>query len=70
MGLVNEIKMICDKMNINVYEVIEAAKTKIFGFTAFYPGPGLGGHCIPVDPYLLSWKAKEFDIQTKFRFIR
>ena len=65
-GLVNEIKMICDKMNINVYEVIEAAKTKNFGFTPFYPGPGLGGHCIPVDPYLLSWKAKEFDIQTKF----
>lgn len=65
-GLINEMKVICDKMNLNIYEVIEAAKTKGFGFSSFYPGPGLGGHCIPVDPFLLSWKSKEFDVQTKF----
>ena len=59
-------KIICDKMNLNIYEVIEAAKTKGFGFSSFYPGPGLGGHCIPVDPFLLSWKSKEFDVQAKF----
>ena len=57
-GLVNEIAMLCDKMGINVWEVIDAAKTKPYGFTAFYPGPGLGGHCIPLDPYYLSWKAR------------
>ena len=65
-GLINEMKIICDKMNLNIYEVIEAAKTKGFGFSSFYPGPGLGGHCIPVDPFLLSWKSKEFDVQAKF----
>lgn len=65
-GLINEMKIICDRMNLNIYEVIEAAKTKGFGFSSFYPGPGLGGHCIPVDPFLLSWKSKEFDVQAKF----
>lgn len=65
-GMVNEMKMICDKMNLDIYEIIEAAKTKPFGFNAFYPGPGLGGHCIPIDPYLLTWKAKQYDINTKF----
>lgn len=65
-ALVNELKMVFDKMNIDVWEVIEAAKTKPFGFQAFYPGPGLGGHCIPIDPFYLTWKAKEFDINTKF----
>jgi UDP-N-acetyl-D-glucosamine dehydrogenase len=65
-ALVNELKIIFDKMGINVWEVIEAAKTKPFGFTAFYPGPGLGGHCIPIDPFYLSWKAKKFGINTRF----
>ncbi len=65
-GLVNEMKLISDKMNIDINEVIEAAKTKPFGFQAFYPGPGLGGHCIPIDPYLLTWKAKQYDMDTKF----
>ncbi len=65
-GLVNEMKLISDKMNIDINEVIEAAKTKPFGFQAFYPGPGLGGHCIPIDPYLLTWKAKQYDMNTKF----
>ena len=65
-GLVNEMKLISDKMNIDIHEVIEAAKTKPFGFKAFYPGPGLGGHCIPIDPYLLTWKAKQYDMNTKF----
>ena len=65
-GLVNEMKLISDKMNIDIHEVIDAAKTKPFGFKAFYPGPGLGGHCIPIDPYLLTWKAKQYDINTKF----
>ncbi|MEG1372053.1 MAG: nucleotide sugar dehydrogenase, partial [Mucinivorans sp.] len=59
-GLINELAILCNKMNINLWEVIEAAKTKPFGFTAFYPGPGLGGHCIPLDPYYLSWKAREY----------
>lgn len=63
-GLVNELAMLCDKMGINVWEVIEAAKTKPYGFTAFYPGPGLGGHCIPLDPYYLSWKAREYGFHT------
>lgn len=64
--MVNELKLLCQRMGVDIWEVIEAAKTKPFGFQAFYPGPGLGGHCIPVDPYYLSWKAKEFDFQTRF----
>jgi UDP-N-acetyl-D-glucosamine dehydrogenase len=63
-GLANEMAIICHKMGINVWEVIEAAKTKPYGFQAFYPGPGLGGHCIPLDPYYLSWKAREYDYHT------
>ena len=65
-GLVNEMKLICDKMGLNIYELIEAAKSKPFGFKAFYPGPGLGGHCIPIDPYLLTWRAKKYGLSTKF----
>jgi UDP-N-acetyl-D-glucosamine dehydrogenase len=65
-ALVNELKLLCLRMGIDIWEVIEAARTKPFGFQAFYPGPGLGGHCIPVDPYYLSWKAKRFDFQTRF----
>ena len=65
-GLVNELKVIADKMNIDIYEVIKAASTKPFGFTPYYPGPGLGGHCIPIDPFYLSWKAKEYNINTRF----
>jgi UDP-N-acetyl-D-glucosamine dehydrogenase len=65
-ALVNELKLLCLRMGIDIWEVIEAAKTKPFGFQAFYPGPGLGGHCIPVDPFYLSWKAREFDFQTRF----
>ncbi|MBI5730189.1 MAG: nucleotide sugar dehydrogenase [Ignavibacteriales bacterium] len=65
-ALVNELKIVFDKMGIDVWDVIEAAKTKPFGFQAFYPGPGLGGHCIPIDPFYLSWKAKEFGVETKF----
>lgn len=65
-GLVNEMKIIADKMGINIYEVIDAAATKPFGFTAYYPGPGLGGHCIPVDPFYLTWKAREFGVHTRF----
>jgi UDP-N-acetyl-D-glucosamine dehydrogenase len=65
-ALVNELKQLCMKMGIDIYEVIDAAKTKPFGFQAFYPGPGLGGHCIPIDPFYLSWKAKEFDFCTRF----
>lgn len=64
-GLANEMAIICNKMGINVWEVIEAAKTKPYGFQAFYPGPGLGGHCIPLDPYYLTWKAREFDYHTR-----
>ena len=64
-GLANEMAIICEKMGINVWEVIDAAKTKPYGFQAFYPGPGLGGHCIPLDPYYLTWKAREFDYHTK-----
>ena len=63
-GLVNELAMLCDKMNISIWEVIDAAKTKPYGFHAFYPGPGLGGHCIPLDPYYLSWKAREYGFHT------
>jgi len=65
-ALVNEMKMILDKMGIDVWEVINAAKTKPFGFMPFYPGPGLGGHCIPIDPFYLTWKAREFEINTRF----
>ena len=65
-GLVNELKVVSDKMGIDIWEVIDAAKTKPFGFTAFYPGPGLGGHCIPIDPFYLTWKAHEFGIHTRF----
>ena len=63
-ALVNELALLCDKMGINVWEVIDAAKTKPYGFHAFYPGPGVGGHCIPLDPYYLSWKAREYDFHT------
>ncbi len=63
-GLVNELAMLCNKMGINFWEVIDAAKTKPYGFQAFYPGPGLGGHCIPLDPYYLSWKAREYGFHT------
>jgi UDP-N-acetyl-D-glucosamine dehydrogenase len=65
-ALVNELKVIFDTMDIDVWEVIDAARTKPFGFMAFYPGPGLGGHCIPIDPFYLTWKAREFEISTKF----
>ena len=65
-ALVNELKQLCIRMNIDLFEVIDAAKTKPFGFQAFYPGPGLGGHCIPIDPFYLSWKAREFDFHTRF----
>jgi len=65
-GFVNEMKLIANKMDINIHESIEAAKTKPFGFHAFYPGPGLGGHCIPIDPFILTWKAKKFGLMTRF----
>ena len=65
-ALVNELKLLCQRMDIDIWEVIRAASTKPFGFHPFYPGPGLGGHCIPVDPFYLSWKAKEFDFHTRF----
>lgn len=65
-ALVNELKMLCHRMGIDVCEVINAAKTKPFGFQAFYPGPGLGGHCIPIDPFYLTWKAREHDFNTRF----
>jgi UDP-N-acetyl-D-glucosamine dehydrogenase len=65
-ALVNELKLLCERMNIDIWEVIEAASTKPFGFTPFFPGPGLGGHCIPIDPFYLSWKAKEYDFSTRF----
>ncbi len=65
-ALVNELKQLCMRMEIDLHEVIDAAKTKPFGFQAFYPGPGLGGHCIPIDPFYLSWKAKQFDFHTRF----
>lgn len=64
-ALVNEMAIICDRMGINVWEVIEAAKTKPYGFQAFYPGPGVGGHCIPLDPFYLTWKAREYDYHTR-----
>ncbi len=65
-ALVNELKMLTDKMGINIWEVVKASSTKPFGFMPFYPGPGLGGHCIPIDPYYLSWKAKQYDFSTRF----
>ena len=65
-GLVNELKMVTDKMDIDIYEVISAAATKPFGFTPYYPGPGLGGHCIPIDPFYLTWKAKQYGVETRF----
>ena len=65
-ALVNELKILADKMGMDIWEVIEASSTKPFGFMPFYPGPGLGGHCIPIDPFYLSWKAKEYDFNTRF----
>jgi UDP-N-acetyl-D-glucosamine dehydrogenase len=65
-ALMNELLMLCERMDINLWEVIEAAKTKPFGYMPFYPGPGLGGHCIPIDPFYLSWKAKQYDFRTEF----
>jgi UDP-N-acetyl-D-glucosamine dehydrogenase len=65
-ALVNELAMLCDRMHLDVWEVIDAAATKPYGFMPFYPGPGVGGHCIPVDPYYLAWKAREFDFHTRF----
>ncbi len=65
-ALVNEMKILADKMDINIWEVIDASATKPFGFSPFYPGPGLGGHCIPIDPFYLSWKAREYDFTTRF----
>ena len=65
-ALVNELALLSERMGIDIWEVIDAAATKPFGFLPFYPGPGVGGHCIPVDPYYLSWKAREFDFSTRF----
>lgn len=65
-GLVNEMKIVADKMDIDIFEVIQAAATKPFGFTPYYPGPGLGGHCIPIDPFYLTWKAREYGVNTRF----
>lgn len=65
-GLVNEMKMVADRMGIDIYEVIDAAATKPFGFVPYYPGPGLGGHCIPIDPFYLTWKAREYGLNTRF----
>lgn len=65
-GLVNEMKIVADRMNIDIHEVIQAAATKPFGFTPYYPGPGLGGHCIPIDPFYLTWKAREYNVHTRF----
>ena len=65
-GLVNELKMVCHSMNIDVFDVIDAAATKPFGFVPYYPGPGVGGHCIPIDPYYLAWRAKAFGVRSKF----
>ena len=65
-GLVNEMKVVADRMDIDIFEVIDAASTKPFGFTAYYPGPGLGGHCIPIDPFYLTWKAREYGLHTRF----
>jgi UDP-N-acetyl-D-glucosamine dehydrogenase len=65
-GLVNELAMMCDRLGMNVWEVVDAAATKPFGFMPFYPGPGLGGHCIPIDPFYLSWKVKEVGFEARF----
>jgi UDP-N-acetyl-D-glucosamine dehydrogenase len=65
-ALVNELKILCNRMGIDMWEVIEASKTKPFGFQAFYPGPGLGGHCIPIDPFYLTWKARQYNLPTRF----
>ncbi|MEZ2744886.1 UDP-N-acetyl-D-glucosamine 6-dehydrogenase [Halopseudomonas bauzanensis] len=65
-GLVNEMKIVADRMGIDIFEVVDAAATKPFGFTAYYPGPGLGGHCIPIDPFYLTWKAREYGLNTRF----
>ncbi|MCO5784810.1 UDP-N-acetyl-D-glucosamine dehydrogenase [Pseudomonas sp. G11-1] len=65
-GLVNEMKVVADRMGIDIFEVVDAAATKPFGFTAYYPGPGLGGHCIPIDPFYLTWKAREYGLNTRF----
>jgi UDP-N-acetyl-D-glucosamine dehydrogenase len=65
-GLVNELALMCDTLGVDVWEVVDAAKTKPFGFMPFYPGPGLGGHCIPIDPFYLSWKAKQFGFEPRF----
>jgi len=65
-ALVNELKLLCQRMGLDIWEIIEAAKSKPFGFSAFYPGPGLGGHCIPIDPFYLTWKAREYEFPTRF----
>ena len=65
-GLVNEMKLVAERMGVDIFEVVDAAATKPFGFTPFYPGPGLGGHCIPIDPFYLTWKAREFGVNTRF----
>jgi UDP-N-acetyl-D-glucosamine dehydrogenase len=65
-AMINELKLLFERMNIDIWEVVKAASTKPFGFTPFYPGPGLGGHCIPIDPFYLSWKARQYDFQTRF----
>ena len=65
-GLVNELKVVADAMDLDIFELIDAAKTKPFGFTAYYPGPGIGGHCIPIDPFYLTWKAREYGLHTRF----
>ena len=65
-ALVNELKMVFDAMGLDIWQIIDAAKTKPFGYMPFYPGPGLGGHCIPIDPYYLAWKSREFDVPTRF----
>jgi len=65
-GLANEMKVVADRMGLDIFEIIDAAKTKPFGFTAYYPGPGIGGHCIPIDPFYLTWKAREYGLHTRF----
>ena len=67
-GLVNELKIAADQIGIDIWEVIDADGTKPFGFKAFYPGPGLGGHCIPINPFYLTWKAREFGVHTRFKY--
>jgi len=65
-GLINEMKVVADRMGLDIFEIVDAAKTKPFGFTAYYPGPGIGGHCIPIDPFYLTWKAREYGLHTRF----